>query len=292
VSHAEAGRKLGAPRSEKPRYILQDVKISTERCVACGNCVAICPVGAIDIDPAIDRAVVDQGRCVECFTCYRGLSTEHLNPTLVRTVRKVFGWFRVRFDPEPDVCPTAAIEPQELQWPRIVRRAFSDPLVPHESTGIHGRGTEEVKTNDVTHRVGEGEAGFTIEFGRPTVSVRFRDISTVTQALAAAGVSFEVNNPVTHLMTDTASGRIREDILDERVLSAIVETKTAMSRVPEILRLVTDAARSIDTIISIGVSTRCDDTGGSALEKVLDDEGFAYWRGKTNLGLGRPNEAR
>ncbi len=267
------------------------MKISTDRCVACGNCVAICPVGAIDIDPAIDRAVVDQDRCVECFTCYRGLSTEHLNPTLVRTVRKVFSWFRVRFDPEPDVCPTAAIEPQELAWPRAVRRAFSDPLVPHESTGIHGRGTEEVKTNDVTHRVSEGEAGFTIEFGRPTVSVQFRDISTVTQALAAAGVSFEANNPVTHLMTDPRTGRIREDILDERVLSAIVETKTTMARVPEILLLLTDVAKTLDTIISIGVSTRCDDDGGSALEKVLDDEGFAYWRGKTNLGLGRAPEA-
>lgn len=267
------------------------MKISTERCVACGNCVAVCPVGAIDIDPGIERAVVDQDRCVECFTCYRGLSTEHLNPTLVRTIRKVFSWLRIRFDPEPDVCPTAAIEPQDLTWPRIVRRAFSDPLVPHESTGIHGRGTEEVKTNDVTHRVSEGEAGFTIEFGRPTVSAKFRDISKVTEALAKAGVAFEANNPVTHLMTDVTTGRIREDILDERVLSAIVETKTTMAQVPEVLRLVTDAAKSIDTIISIGVSTRCDDEGRSALEKVLDDEGFAYWRGKTNLGLGRPAEA-
>jgi ferredoxin len=282
---------VSAPEEAKPRYILHFVHISTDRCVACGNCVAICPVGAIDIDPAINRAVVDQERCVECFTCYRGLSTEHLNPTLVRAVRTVFSWFRLRFDPEPDVCPTAAIEPQELSWPRTVRRAFSDPLVAHESTGIHGRGTEEVKTNDVTHRVGEGEAGFTIEFGRPTVSVQFRDISTVTEALAAAGVSFEANNPVTHLMTDAKTGRIREDILDERVLSAIVETKTTLARVPEILRLVTDVAESLDTIIAIGVSTRCDNEGGSALEKVLADEGFAYWRGKTNLGLGHAPRA-
>ena len=266
------------------------MKISTDRCVACGNCVAICPVGAIDIDPGIQRATVDQDRCVECFTCYRGLSTEHLNPTIVRTIRTVFSWFRLRFDPEPDVCPTAAIEPQELAWPRIVRRAFSDPLVPHESTGIHGRGTEEVKTNDVTHRVSEGEAGFTIEFGRPTVSVQFRDIAVVTEALAASGVAFEANNPVTHLMTDPGTGEIREDILDERVLSAIVEIKTTIERVPEILGIATNAAKKIDTIVSIGVSTKCDAEGRSALEKVLEDEGVAFWRGKTNLGLGRATE--
>ncbi len=263
------------------------MRISTERCVACANCVPICPVGAIDIDPSISRAVVDQDRCVECFTCYRGLSTEHLNPTMVRTIRTVFGWLRMRFDPEPDVCPTAAIEPQELSWPRIVRRAFSDPLVPHESTGIHGRGTEEVKTNDVTYRVGEGEAGFTIEFGRPTVSTRFSDISCMTEALAKTGVEFEKKNPVTHLMPDPSTGKIREDILDERILSAIVEIKTRMERVPEMLRTVTAVASGLDTIVAIGVSTRCSPEGRSALEEVLQREGYAFWRGKTNLGLGR-----
>jgi ferredoxin len=263
------------------------VRISTDRCVACGNCVPVCPVGAIDIDPSISRAVVDQDRCVECFTCYRGLSTEHLNPTLVRTLRKTLALFRVRFDPEPDVCPTSAIEPQELSWPRIVRRAFSDPLVPHESTGIHGRGTEEVKTNDVTFRVGEGEAGFTIEFGRPTVTARFADISRMTEALAKTGVDFEKKNPVTHLMPDPRTGRIREDVMNERVLSAIVEIKTPLARVPEILRTVTEVARGLDTVVSIGVSTRCSPDGKSALEEVLRREGYPFWRGKTNLGLGR-----
>src|SRR3979490_309335 len=73
------------------------------------------------------------------------------------------------FRSEPDVGPTAAFEPDELSWPRIVRRAFSDPRVPHESTGVEGRGTEEVKTNDVSNRVKVGEVGFTIEFGRPGV---------------------------------------------------------------------------------------------------------------------------
>jgi ferredoxin len=247
----------------------------------------VCPVGAIYIDPDINRAFVQEDECVECYNCYRGLSTERLNPTLVRAIRKVLAWFRVRFDPEPDVCPTAAIEPQDLEWPRILRRAFSDPLVPHETTGIHGRGTEEVKTNDVTNRVREGDAGFTIELGRPTVGVRFRDIDKVTRVVAKTGAAFEASNPVTHLMTDPRTGEIRSDILDEKVLSAIVEIKTTLDRVPEILRVVTEAAKAVDTIISIGVAERCDAEGGSSLGKILDAEGYAYWRGKTNLGLGR-----
>src|SRR3989304_4532761 len=143
------------------------------------------------------------------------------------------------------------------------------PLVPQESTGIHGRGTEEVKTNDVTFRVGEGEAGFTIEFGRPTVSTRFSDISRMTEALAKTGVEFEKNNPVTHLMPNPSTGKIREDILQERVLSAIVEIKPRIERVPEMLRTGTGVARGLDTIVAIGVSTRCGPEGRSALEEVL-----------------------
>jgi len=152
------------------------MQINPKKCVACGNCTYVCPMGAIYIDPVLKRATIDRDECVECYTCFNGLSQEHLNPTIVRTTRKIFQMLRLRFDPEPDVCPTAAFEPDELTWPRVVRRAFSDPRVPHESTGVEGRGTEEVKTNDISGRVKPGEAGFTIEFGRPGVGVWMREI--------------------------------------------------------------------------------------------------------------------
>jgi ferredoxin len=262
------------------------MKIDPDKCVACGNCVPICPMGAISIEPVIGRATINADECVECFTCYRGMSKEHLNPLMVRTVRRVAKLFRFRFDPEPDICPTDAIVPEELAWPRIVRRAFSDPQVPHESTGIHGRGTAEVKTNDVTHRVKEGEAGFVVEFGRPGVGARFRDIQRVTTALAKLGVEFEENNPVASLMSDRSRGLIREDILNEKILSAIVEVKAPAERVPAVLDSIRELAREVDTVISVGVSTRCDAAGNDLLGKVLEQEGYPTYRGKTNLGLG------
>src|ERR1051326_3538197 len=146
---------------------IRPMHIDLQKCVACGNCVAVCPMGAISIDPVKNRASVNADECVECYTCFRGMSMEKLNPTFVRSLRRLLKLFRLRFDPEPDVCPTSAITPDELAWPRIVRRAFSDPVVTHESPGVHGRGTEEVKTNDVTNRVGIGEVGYVVEFGRP-----------------------------------------------------------------------------------------------------------------------------
>jgi hypothetical protein len=244
-------------------------------------------MSAITIDPGIGRATIDADECVECFTCYRGMSKEHLNPTMVRTIRRVAKLFRFRFDPEPDICPTDAIVPEELVWPRIVRRAFSDPQVPHESTGIHGRGTAEVKTNDVTQRVKTGEAGFVVEFGRPGVGARFRDIQKVTTALAQLDVQFEENNPVASLMTDRARGMIREDILDEKILSAIVEIKSPLAQVPVVLRRIKELSREADTVLSVGVSARCDSEGNDSLRSILESEGFTTYRGKTNLGLGR-----
>jgi hypothetical protein len=225
---------------------------------------------------------------VECYACFNGMSQEHLNPTMVRAARRVFQLLRLRFDPEPDVCPTAAFEPDELQWPRVVRRAFSDPRVPHESTGVEGRGTEEVKTNDVTGRVKAGEVGFTIEFGRPGVGVWFRDIQVLCTALAQAGVQFEKKNPVTSLMTDVAAGTIREDIMDEKVLSAIVEIKVPVARVEEVIRLVWEVEKRIDTVVAIGVGSRCDSDGEEdVVAPILERLGYKLERAKTNIGLGR-----
>jgi ferredoxin len=264
------------------------MKINPQKCVACGNCTYVCPMGAIYIDQTIHRATINRDECVECYACFNGLSQEHLNPVFVRTVRKVFQTLRLRFDPEPDVCPTAAFEPDELAWPRIVRRAFSDPRVPHESTGVHGRGTEEVKTNDVSGRVKAGEVGFTIEFGRPGVGARFRDIQKMSAALAQAGVAFEKKNPVTSLMSDVATGAIREDILDEKVLSAIIEIKVPVERAEQIIRLVWEVEKQIQTVVAIGVGVRCDEAGEeNVVAPILEKLGYSLERAKTNIGLGR-----
>ncbi len=245
-------------------------------------------MGAIYVDTEIQRATINQDECVECGTCFRGMSQERLNPTMVRTVRKLARLFRFRFEPEPDVCPTAAFVMNELEMPRLIRQIFSDPVVEHKSTGIKGRGTEEVKTNDVNPRVTEGEVGYTIEFGRPGVGVRFRDIQEMAMALAALGVGFERKNPITHLMADTKTGRLRDDILDEKILSAIIEIKTTIGEVEEVLDTVEVVNRRIDTVTAVGISTRCDERGEETrLAGILEELGYSAERAKTNMGLGR-----
>ena len=262
--------------------------IDTNKCVACANCVPVCPMGAIYIDTDINRARINEDECVECGTCFRGMSQEQLNPTIVRTVRKIAKMFRFRFEPEPDVCPTSAFVMNELQMPRLVRQVFSDPVVEHKSTGIKGRGTEEVKTNDVNPRVGVGEVGYTIEFGRPGVGVRFRDIQEMTMSLAELGVRFEDKNPISHLMADKSKGILRSDILNEKILSGIVEIKTRLEQVEPVLTTVEDVNQRIDTVTAVGISTRCDGEGEETrLAGLLEELGYGAERAKTNMGLGR-----
>lgn len=244
-------------------------------------------MSAIYVDPAINRATINLDECVECGTCSR-MSSEALSPHLVRGVRSVAKLFRFRFEPEPDVCPTSAFVVDELSYPRIVRRVFSDPLIEHTSTGIKGRGTEEVKTNDVAHRIDVGDVGYVIEFGRPGVGVRFRHIQAMTIALGELDIQFEVKNPITHLMTDRSLGTLKEELLDEKILSAIVEIKTKIEQVPVVLETVKRISKTIDTVVAVGLSTRCDEVGDdSILEPLLNELGYSLERAKTNLGLGR-----
>lgn len=262
------------------------MRINQDKCVACGNCTYVCPMEAIYIDPETKRATINADECVECYACYNGLSQERLPPRIVRVTRAAMRFLLMRFEPDPDICPTAAFEPDELSWPRVVRRAFSDPRVPHESTGIVGRGTEEVKTNDVSNRVGVGEVGFTIEFGRPGVGARFYEIQEMSRALAKIGVSFEKNNPVTGLMKDAATGDIQEDVLNEKVLSAILEIKTKAERTEEVIHTVWEVEKRIDTVITMGVGARCDENGEeNVVAPVLRKLGYKLHRAKTNLGF-------
>jgi len=265
------------------------MKILKDKCVGCANCVPVCPVGAIFISED-GLSEINTETCVECHNCYRSLSCEHLPAGLTRGIRKILKTISLRFQPDPDVCPTEAIAPDELEWPRIVRRAFSDPMVTHESTGVHGRGTEEVKTNDVSNRIKQGDVGLVVEFGRPGIGAYFREVQEVTRILATSGATFEPGNPVFQMMTDTDAGDIREDVLDEKVLSCIVEMTVPLNDAGRLLAEVRELSKNVETVISIGLSTVCDEQGEDPLRAILADQGFAIGWTKVNLGLGRTVE--
>jgi ferredoxin len=264
------------------------MQIDKKKCVGCGNCHPVCTMGAIYLDED-GKSVVNQDTCVECSTCCKALTNKGHWPWFVRTIRRILSLLKLGYLAEVDVCPTGALTLPTLEWPRSIRALFSDPSTTHPGTGIKGRGTEEIKTTDVTGRLRKGEAGFVVELGRPGTGAYFRDIERVAVALARLEPDFETENPVTQLMTDRDAGTIREDVLNERVLSAIIELKTRMERIPEVLHVLQEIQKGVDTVMAVGISSRCLPDGTIPHEEWVKKAGYTLSpNGKTNLGLGRP----
>ena len=264
------------------------MEIDKEKCVGCGNCHAVCTMGVISLDED-GKSVVNQDECVECSTCSRLLRNEGYQPWFVRALRKVLTMFHLGYLAEVDVCPTGALIPPELKWPRSIRATFSDPTIIHPGTGVGGRGTEEMKTNDVTGRLRQGEAGLVVEMGRPGIGAYFRDVEKVALALARLPTTFETDNPVTQLMEDSKTGKIKDEVLSEKVLSAIIEAKTTLDKIPECLQAMEKVQKEVDTVIALGVASRCLPDGTIPHEEWVRKAGYTLSpNGKTNLGLGRP----
>ncbi len=245
--------------------------------MGCFECVPYCPLGAIKKSKVGTRpkAFVNQDECVECAVCLRA-----------------------------EICNTDAIYQPELEWPRAIRQAFSAVLIGYdalEEAGIYGyvatsgeagvgggRGTSEMKTNDITGRYRDGEVGIGVEFGRPCVGFYFRDVEKVAMALAKHGVEFEHYNPLTMLL-DNETGKIKyKEVLNERAMSAILEVNAKQEQTLEIIKTLKEAAKEIDTVISIDIINKCKDATIPVLP-ILEEAGLKIRiNGKTNVGLGRP----
>jgi hypothetical protein len=141
----------------------------------------------------------------------------------------------------------------------------------------------------VTGQFRRGFVGITAELGRPGIGVRFGDIEKVAQAMARAGVVFAHNNPVTYQMVDKSTGKLNPEVINEKVLSAMIESTTPLANVPNVIKELRNVMTKIDTVFSVTISTRLEEDGSAPCLKVLDELKVPlYINGKTNLGLGRP----
>jgi len=234
------------------------MKIDSEKCTRCTRCIPFCPVGAIRVREK--KVIIEYDECVECGVCTRS-----------------------------GACQEGALIKEELSWPRILRAEFSDPVIPHKKTNIAGRGTAEMKMNDVTGRFKRGEVGVAIELGRPGLGTRFSEVEKVTREIARLQIPLEEANPVSALVCDPAHGLLPPEILREKVLSAIVEFKIALAQLDHILKLLRKIIAGLDTVASISLIGCSEEDGRIPLEEFLDANNIAFYpNGKVNIGLGRP----
>lgn len=237
--------------------------IDSSKCVKCKKCVPYCPRNAILEKDGV--MTIDMDLCVECGVCKK--------------------WAK---------CPRDAIYNVHLEAPRAYRKAFSDPFGKHENTALKhmGRGTEEVKTNDVTGVVNSLDyISLAVEMGRPSVGSTFADLEKVAMTVAPYAIKFEENNPVTALMTDKKTGKLDPTVLGESVMSAIIEFTCAMENVKAVLEALKAVAPQVNTVFSLCIIARVDEeTDTIPARKIIDELGLDVdgTSAKTNLGLGRP----
>ena len=230
------------------------MRINQDTCIECGQCTPYCPVEAISV------SAIDFDECVECGVCLRNAN-----------------------------CPTDSIEQNACPWPRSVRVDFSNPMVEHKETRIPGRGTEEMKTNDVTGRFKYGEVGIAFEVGRPGMGTRMREVEKLTMAMAELGVQLEPQNPLTHLVVNKETGSINPEVLDEKVLSAIVEFVIPIEKAPEVLRKAQEVAVTMDTVFSVDLISKVQPDESVPVIQSMKDLGIPLSiNGKNNVGLGKP----
>jgi ferredoxin len=205
-------------------------------------------------------AEIVRDECVECSVCFKA-----------------------------NVCPTDAIRNEDLEWPRVLRRAFSDPFYEHKGTYVPGRGTEEIKTNEVTGRFRDGYIGVGLEFGRPGVGVRLGETEEALKRFVQMGLKLEPLNPLTQLIENPKTGELKKDVLNEKVLSAIVEFIAPVEKAPEIFKAIQEIGSEIQTVFSLDLISKVSLDGTIPIVREAEKAGIQRSvNGKVNVGLGRP----
>jgi NAD-dependent dihydropyrimidine dehydrogenase PreA subunit len=236
------------------------MKIDPEKCISCLECIDFCTMKCIrEGDGGV---FIDEDECVECSVCLKA-----------------------------GICPVEAIYmPEEsFQYPRSIRREFSDPAVQYPTLKQGGRGTEEMKTNDVTGRYRRGEYGMALEFGRPGTGTRISEIEKVLKVLLTMDIEVEEHNPVFLLLKDNETGEMKPEVLQEKVLSAILEFKIKEDQLESVVATLKPVLSEVDTVVSWGLATRFAPDGTLPVRSRLEKIGLpARPNAKINMGLGRP----
>jgi NAD-dependent dihydropyrimidine dehydrogenase PreA subunit len=209
----------------------------------------------------IDQAlcIINPNECAECGTCYRA-----------------------------QICPVDAITPVKLEWPRALRETFSNPLAVHETTGITGRGTEGIKTNDSQNRYKRGDIGVFIEVGRPVLGGRFHDVERIVKKFKAHGYGVIPQNPIAALIANPKTGALKPEILNEKVISCVIEFILPDAAAEELMKMVRELSGEVESLFSLSVGLRADEQGKSRFEEVFGPDVFRFPNQKANIGAAQP----
>jgi hypothetical protein len=194
-------------------------------------------------------AFIDLKECVECGACLQS-----------------------------NVCQSNAILHSESSWLRDIKR----------SAVTGGRGTGDVKRNDIQGLYKEGEVAVGAEIGRPDVGFYFRDLEKITRELSKLDFDYQIGRSVRDLFEHKTGELIKKELLDEKAMSARIEIRVKTEDVLKVVTALNNISRRIDTVLSIDIIGRCRN-GEIPVLHILCEAGIKVRpNGKVNIGLGRP----
>ncbi len=220
------------------------------KCIGCWRCIPYCPMEAIKkAGDDVPTAFIDLKECVECGACLQS-----------------------------NVCPTNAIQHSESSWLRDIKR----------SAVTGGRGTGDVKRNDIQGIYKEGEVAVGAEIGRPDVGFYFRDLEKITQELSKLDFEYQIGRSVREMFDQKTGELNKKELLDEKAMSARIEIKVKTEDVVKVITALQEISRKIDTVLSIDIISRCRNTE-IPVQHILKEASIKVRsNGKVNIGLGRP----
>jgi NAD-dependent dihydropyrimidine dehydrogenase PreA subunit len=236
------------------------LKIDQEKCIGCKSCHPVCTQGAINalkVDGKI-KSEIDQDECVECGACLRS-----------------------------EVCPKGAIFMPELEWPRLIRAQFGNPYF-HPAPRSGAPSPPEIKVNDISGLIPRGVTDIVVEVGRPDVSTTFLDVQTIAIAMVGAGAKLHPGSSVATIMTDVRTGKIKDDVLEEKALCVMIHGRVDNSALKEALLAIKRVAAKIDSVFSLSVVNRLEEDSSAAAVRIAEEAAFHVSpHAKVNIGLGR-----
>jgi hypothetical protein len=107
--------------------------------------------------------------------------------------------------------------------------------------------------------------------------------------LVQAGFNhFEPDNPVVTLMEDPKTGKLKNEVLKERILSAIIEMTIPEKELERCLKLILALSKKINTVITVDLIACYDSNYDLSVQNIIDRSKLnPLYVAKINLGFGR-----
>lgn len=120
------------------------------------------------------------------------------------------------------------------------------------------------------------------------MSTSLKEVEKITKTLSKYNVEYEEKNPTKQLLSNGNKGELKKEVLDEKVLSLIIEFIVPENECPKILKALRKVSNDLDTVFSISLVGRIQFDGTIPVRNMLERLRVSYRpNAKINLGLGR-----